>query len=77
MDEKKLTLRDVIQLGGFILAIAGAFFGIKQEVKAVESSLAKQFAILDQQRQTDVRILELKMAQIKLELDRIQARINK
>ena len=77
MENKTLSVKDLIYLAGIFISIVGGYFALKNEIQTAQ--LKTEAAIREQElnRVNENKILELKISSLQLQVANLEAKIQK
>jgi hypothetical protein len=75
MENKTLSIKDLIYLAGIFLTVVGAYFALKAEIQT--SQLKTEAAVREQElnQKNSITILELKISSLQLQVANLEAKI--
>lgn len=77
MENKVLSFKDLVYLGGLLLSLAGAYFSLRSEINDAQVRNQSALDRLELNRVNDNKILELKISALQLQVAKLESELQK
>ncbi len=77
MENKVLSVKDLIYLGGLLLSLAAAYFSLKGDINSAQVKTEAAITQIELNRVNDYKILELKISSLQLQVAKLEAELQK
>lgn len=75
MENKAFSFKDFLQIIGFIVTFVGAYYALKNEIQQSQIKTEASLKELQMIQSNDVKILELKMNSLQLQVAKLEAEL--